>query len=193
MAEEKYVKPAQGNMERARAAWDRSKRKNPSNSVKSKFFLGNKLYGRLYTDRTKNIVIAWCSTDRKRVVLSYHDFLNSSERPYSTRQVARMLNRTYYSFGQIMRAGDIVVPERWHGPNETREEYMLPYMWRKEDILDAHTVLLTKHNGRPNKWGEKRAIPMVSRPELLALLRNDVTMYIKDSEGNMLPTWRAVI
>ena len=102
------------------------------------------------------------------------------ENAYTTLQVSEMLNKHKVTIEDYILEGKIKAPQKVY-PISNPESKWSKYMFNQADILDLHNFIIDSgHSGN---------IP--SRTELLALLKHNVILYTKSSEGNFIPVWKA--
>ena len=144
------------------------------------FFINNKIHKVLKRSRAKDELIAWCYPDKKRVLYSYALVEKGMENAYSIQQASKFLNRHKVTIENYILDGKIKQPQIVYpigNPESTWNKYMLS----ESDILDIHQFILDA--------GYLRDLP--SKAELLALLKHNMILYTKDSEGKFIPVWKA--
>lgn len=144
------------------------------------FFINNKLHKVLKRSRAKDELIAWCYPDKKRVLYSYNQIEKSMEKAYSIKEAGQLLNRHKVTIENYILSGKIKEPQFVYpigNPESTWNKYMLS----ESDILDMHQFILDA--------GYLRDLP--SRAELIALLKHNMILYTKSSDGGFIPVWKA--
>lgn len=144
------------------------------------FFINGKVHKVLKKTRAKDELIAWSYLDKKRVLYSYSQIEKGMENAYSIQDAATLLNRHKVTIEEYILQGKIKTPQRVYpiaNPNSKWNKYMLS----ESDILDIHQFILDA--------GYLRDLP--TRAELIALLKHNMILYTKSSEGNFIPVWRA--
>ena len=144
------------------------------------FFINNKIHKVLKRSRARDELIAWCYPDKKRVLYSYALVEKGMENAYSIQQASKFLNRHKVTIENYILDGKIKQPQVVYpigNPESTWNKYMLS----ESDILDIHQFILDA--------GYLRDLP--SKAELLALLKHNMILYTKDSEGKFIPVWKA--
>mgnify|MGYP006290422275 FL=1 len=144
------------------------------------FFINNKIHKVLKRSRAKDELIAWCYPDKKRVLYSYALVEKGMENAYSIQQASKFLNRHKVTIENYILDGKIKQPQIVYpigNPESTWNKYMLS----ESDILDIHQFILDA--------GYLRDLP--SKAELIALLKHNMILYTKDSEGKFIPVWKA--
>jgi hypothetical protein len=144
------------------------------------FFLNGKIHKVLRSNRSKDELIAWCYPDKKRVLYPYSQVKKNMENAYSTSDVARILDRHKVTLEDYILDGKIKVPQRVY-PIGNPESTWSKFMFSESDILDLHEFILDS--------GYSKELP--SRSELKALLKNNVILYTKSSDGKFIPVWKA--
>lgn len=144
------------------------------------FFIGGKVHKVLKRSRARDELIAWCYPDKKRVLYSYSQIEKGMEKAYSIKEAGVLLNRHKVTIENYILTGKIKEPQVVYpigNPDSTWNKYMLS----ESDILDIHQFILDA--------GYLRDLP--SRAELIALLKHNMILYTKSSEGNFIPVWKA--
>lgn len=144
------------------------------------FFLNNKLHKVIRVSKARDELVAWCYPDKKRVMYSYVQVDKYKENAYSVKQVAVLLNRHKVTVEEYILAGKIKTPQKVY-PIGNPESSWSKFMFSESDILDLHQYILDA--------GYTKNIP--SKAELLALLKHNIILYTKSSEGNFIPVWKA--
>lgn len=164
-----------------------------SNSQKKHFFLDGKLYKVVREDRGGNLLTAWSFDDDKRVSFILSDAKRRMKNAYDTVEVAAMLNRSPERIRMYIVEGIIKRPRAIYAKG--KNSYGKPFdvmKWTDADILALHDFLLTNGGGRPRKDGLMYAAARIpNRNELLAMLRNQPSFYMKTSTGDFIPVWSA--
>ena len=144
------------------------------------FFINNKIHKVLKRSRARDELIAWCYPDKKRVLYSYALVEKGMENAYSIQQASKFLNRHKVTIENYILDGKIKQPQVVY-PISNPESTWNKYMLSESDILDIHQFILDA--------GYLRDLP--SKAELLALLKHNMILYTKDSEGKFIPVWKA--
>lgn len=144
------------------------------------FFLNNKIHKVLRKSRAKDELIAWCYPDRKRVLYSYSQVKKNMEKAYSVTEAGAILGRHKVSIERYILAGKIKEPQRVY-PISNPDSRWNKFMLSESDILDIHEFILEE--------GHSSELP--SRNELKALLKQNIILYTKSSDGNFIPVWKA--
>lgn len=144
------------------------------------FFLNNKIHKVIKKSRAKDELIAWCYPDKKRVLYSYSQVKKNMEKAYSISETGKILGRHKVTIERYILSGKIKEPQRVYpisNPNSSWSKFMLS----ETDVLDLHQFIAE----------DGYAQTMPSRTELLALLKQNMILYTKSSEGNFIPVWKA--
>lgn len=153
------------------------------------FFLNGKLYKRLRINRPADTIEVWCYLDERRVVLTYSEVRKNYEPAFSTAEVAEMLGKNSRVVERYARSGNI--PEPTMAYSLTKKMYRDSYKWSGEDIMNLHGYLLTVHRGRPRTDGKITPAQMPNAKELRALIHQENVLYVRNKDGQFVPTWRA--
>lgn len=153
------------------------------------FFLNGKLHKRLRIVRPEDKIEAWCYPDERRVVYTYSDVRRRYEPAFSTREVAEMIGRNPKVVERTVRQGAIEEPAVAY--SLTKKMYKDSFKWSEADIMALHAYFLTVHIGRPRRDGRVTPQNMPTAKELRALIRQEHVLYVKNGDGQFVPTWRA--
>lgn len=165
----------------------KSERRKPRNRLRY-FFLNDKLHRKLHIDRASDVITAWSYPDKKRVGYTYSDVLRRYARAITTTEVSQMINRKSETILEAVKNGDIESPQRAYS---IETGYPKAYLWREQDVMNLHDYLSTVHKGRPrlDKLITPQAMP--TKRELRALIHQQEIFYVKNNDGEFVPTWQA--
>jgi len=144
------------------------------------FFLNGKVHKVLRLSRAKDEVVAWSYVDKKRVMYSYAQVDKNMERAYTVLEAGKILGRHRVTIEEYILQGKIKQPQKVYpisNPDSTWSKYMLS----ESDILDIHQFIIDA--------GHIRDLP--SRAELQALLKHNLILYTKTTDGKFVPVWKA--
>ena len=144
------------------------------------FFLNDKIHKVIKSSRARDEIIAWCYPDKKRVLYSYSQVEKEMSTAYSIAQVAKILNRHRVTIQDYILEGKIRAPHKIY-PIGKSDSSWFKYMFSEKEILDIHQFIIDA--GYSND--------MPSRSELKALLKHNMILYTKSSDGNFVPVWKA--
>lgn len=168
---------------------ERSKAGVDSRGVIRYFFLNGQLHKKLVINRAADQITAWCYPLGKRVAYTYSDMKMRYKPAYTTMEVSAMLNRHRVHLERCLLKGDFSEPQHVYALNESRKKGK--YMWSEENIIEAHAYFLTQHRGRPRKDGRITPQHMPSLRELRAMIRQEQVLYVKNEQGEFVPSWKA--
>lgn len=165
-----------------------------SNAAKKRpltlFFLNGKLHRKLRIVRPEDKIETWCYPEHRRVVYTYSDVKRNYEPAFSTAEVAEMMGRNKKYVSKIVTDGCIEPPQMMY--TMTAKKHPYGYRWSEQDIVNLHAYLMTVHRGRPRADG--KTTPSADIPtlrELRAMIRQEQIFYVKNENGEFVPTWRA--
>lgn len=144
------------------------------------FFLNDKIHKVLRSSRAKDELVAWCYPDKKRVLYSYSEVKKYMETAYSIKDVCLILGKHRVTIEDYILEGKIKPPAKIYSIGNQNGKWSM-FMFNQKDILDLHSFIL--------ETGYTKNL--ISRNELLALLKNNIILYTKTSEGNFVPVWKA--
>jgi hypothetical protein len=164
---------------------------------KNYFFLDGKLYKVIRQDKGANLLTCRDFNDEgklgKVVTFILSDAKRRMKNAYDTGEVAGMLNRNHAVIQTYVNKGFIAEPVQIYpkGRNANGTPFFVR-KWSDDDILALHEFLLTLGAGRPRKDGvQYSATRIPTRQEVLAMLRNQPSFYMKTSSGEFVPVWSA--
>jgi len=144
------------------------------------FFLNNKLHKVIRLSRAKDELVAWSYPDKKRVLYFYTDVEKSMENAYTIKQVGQLIGRHKVTIEEYILQGKIKEPQKVY-PISNPDSVWFKFMFSESDIFSLHEYILES--------GYAKDIP--SKTELRALLKHNIILYTKSSEGNFVPVWKA--
>lgn len=151
------------------------------------FFANDKLHKVIQQNRGQDSVVAWCYQDRCRYRYSLAELRSSAGKAYRTRQVEGLIGRHATYISKLIADGVVRRPQQTYSLDGNFSPGF--FFWSEKDILDLHDYFANTHTGRPRKDGLITARPMPSRAELLAMMRNDTAIYVKEGDS-FVPVWK---
>lgn len=152
------------------------------------FYLNDKLYKILFVSRPANLVYCYCFDDGEKYQFVWSDIRRKAKRAFSTREVAKMVNRNEQIVKEYVFTGQIPAPKKAIWPGETKGRYK----WSDKDIFRLHDYMITLHRGRPRKDGYVRPAPMPTKAELRAMMNSEEMLYVLNDNGEPVPVWKEV-
>lgn len=158
-------------------------------SVPTYFFLDDVLHKKLRVIVSENVLVAWNYPDEKRLWLDHSWVKKNYQKAYKLVQVAELIGRSKNSLADLLDRKLVRHPSgkayRIHNrmPSTT--------YWSEDDVLDLRDQLyaLTPKN----KYNEPyRGFKLISKAELLAKMRGDSGLYVKNEEGEFVKIWKAI-
>lgn len=153
------------------------------------FFLNGVPHKKLQVNHAADILIAWNYIEEKTVSYVWTVARRNMEKAFLTAQVQEWFGKTRVSMLNYIAKGLIRPPYLTYSLDGQKRKGL--YLWREENVLDLHDMLLMHGAGRPRKDGKPVATSLPSRAEILAMMRNDVVLYTKTRDGNYKPVWQA--
>jgi len=144
------------------------------------FFLNGKVHKTIRTHRGKDELIAWCYSDKRRVLYAYSLIEKYAEMAYSIKQVGEILNRHKVTIENYILDGKIKEPEKIY-PISNPQSKWTKFMLSQKDIIDLHEFLL--------EGGYSHTLP--SKTELQGILKHNLILYTKTGDGKFVPVWKA--
>jgi hypothetical protein len=146
------------------------------------FYLNNKLHKVLKSSRVKNTLIAWSYEDKKRVLYVFSDVKKYKQNAYSLAEVCKMLNKHRVTIQDYILEGKVRAPQRIYPIGNAENFKWSQYMFSEDDIVELYDYIISA--GR-----EIEKLP--TKSELKALIKHNVILYTKTSEGQFVPVWKA--
>lgn len=153
------------------------------------FFYNGDLHKKVHINRSKDVITAWNYPKGKVAKYVYSDVRKNGEMAFTSKQVGEMVDRTPANIALQISRGNVRTPQHTYGLDENRNFFK--YMWCEKDIMDLHAYLSTVHIGRPRKDGEISTRRLPSATELRAMIRQGTVLYVKNEDGEFVPTWQA--
>lgn len=148
------------------------------------FYVDGLLYRIVRADRANDLMRAFCYVDNRVVDFVYSDVKRRSQQAFDTREVCVFLNRTKKNVLEHLAAGAINPPYKIG----VQANGFGHYKWSEDDVLALHAHYLTVGSGRPRKDGMIGSAPrMPTRLELIAMMKQQRMIYVKDADGNFVP------
>jgi hypothetical protein len=144
------------------------------------FFLNDKVHKIIKAHRAKDELIAWCYPDKKRVLYSYSQVEKYAETAYTVKQAAEILGKHKITIENYILKGKVKEPEKIY-PIGNPESSWTQFMLRESDIMDLHEFIADV--------GYSKNLP--SKAELRAILKHNLILYTKSSDGKFVPVWKA--
>lgn len=153
------------------------------------FFLNGDLHKSMHINRSKDIIWAWNYPKAKRAAYTYSDVKKRAGKAFTTKQVCEMVGRTRLILERAIISGNINAPQMTYGLDENRRPHK--YMWSEKDIMDLHAFMMTVHRGRPRRDGLITSSNLPTARELRAMIHQETVLYVKNDDGEFVPTWKA--
>lgn len=144
------------------------------------FFLNDKLHKAIRSSRSRDEVIAWCYPDKKRMLYSYSQVVKNMGKAFTISEVSVILNKHRVTIQDYILEGKIKKPQFIY-PIGNPDSKWFKYMFSESDILDLHQHIIDS--------GHSKEIP--SKNELSALLKHNMILYTKTTDGRFVPVWKA--
>lgn len=145
--------------------------------MERQFYLNGKLHKVLKVQRPKDLVECYIYSEQKRVLYAWSSFKRNRRPAFRRKQVSQLLDRHPVVITRYLEEGRIPRPEMSH---ELTTKAPGDYYWSEEDILALHEYLV--------ETGKKH-VP--TRAELIAMMRTEKVVYVKNTNGDFVPVWRA--
>lgn len=165
---------------------------NPSanqSSVPTYFFLNGEIHKRLRVIRGSDQLTAWNFPQGKLMIYSLTAARPNMEPAFTTTQVEKMINRKQITILHAICDGLAEPPQMTYSIDEKRNSYK--YMWGEKDIMKLHEYFMTRHRGKARKDGGITPQVLPTRMELKAMINQEVVLYVKNSKGEFVPTFKA--
>lgn len=158
--------------------------KKKVHGIARNFFLGKNLYTRIKVQKHLDQIECWGHAEKAFVFLSYSYVLHNQETAYGTTEVAKMLWRAPATLLNSVQRG-ILRPTIAYIPVGKPDADPIMYAWHESGIMEAWEYFVNT-----DYRGSGSPVPTPSKKELRAALNHEVVMYIRDENGEFVPTWR---
>ena len=139
-------------------------------------------------NKAANILEAWSYHDKTKVTMLYTDVMKYKKAAYNSAEVAYFVNRHWRSVWRVISEGHIRPPMKIY-PLVERSKSNGQYVWNEQDIFNLHDYLLSARVGTEGRRRQAKSLP--SKMQIQALMRNDMTTYVADKDGNFIPVWKS--
>ncbi len=153
------------------------------------FYYRGDLHKKMHINRGADVISAWNYPKGKLEKYSYTDVKKNGEKAFSTQEVATMMSRNYRTISNLLMSGEIRRPQKQYKIDEHRNGHA--FYWCEKDIMELHKYFTGIHRGRPRNDGIITPQKLPTAAELRAMIRQGTVLYIKDDDGNFVPTWDA--
>jgi hypothetical protein len=155
------------------------------------FFLNEKPYRMLWKNERQNLCLAYDFETGGRVEFLLSDVRKHSQRAFTAIQLTTLLRCHPKLPWKYMKAGIVRYPPMIYHINSPDMKFRI---WSEDDVIDLYNILVNVHRGAPRKDGRtttRASLP--SRAELMANMRDETMMYIKNKDGEFVPVFKAQI
>lgn len=158
-------------------------------SVPNYFFLNNKLYKKIRVVKTQDYIVAWSFEEEMRMRFNYSSVRREASKAYKLEEVAELIDRPAKDILSSIKR-NIVSPPSGRLYN-TKSKKPGRHMWSEDDILDLRNDYFD--NAPKDKYGDPYInFKLVSRAELLNRMRQDISYYVKNENGDYVKVWKAI-
>jgi hypothetical protein len=157
-------------------------------AAKKYFYTDSKLHRTIRGDRPNDLMRAWSYEDNAVVDFVWSDVRRRMQQAFDTYEVCTLLNRTKKNILEHIAAGAINPPYKIG----VQANGFGRYKWSEDDVLAMHAHYLTVGSGRPRKDGMLSAAARIpTKLELVAMMKQQRMMYVRDADGNFVPIFDA--
>lgn len=128
----------------------------------------------------------WNYEKKQREVHSLAVVSQLYEQAYSLKDIGELLNRSPRTLRD--RLDEFPKPYRIYSMIHQKE---YGRRWDADQVMEIREVLAHTHFGRPRLDGEAFPLPVPTRTELRAMLNQEAVVYVKNKDGEFIPTWKA--
>ena len=153
------------------------------------FYLNSKLHKVLRRSRAEDLIVAWDYQMGKRVAYSLADVNKNKQHAYPIKEVVQLIGKHEDTIKMHLYRGDLKFPQRVYSLNGNKTPGK--YFWSEDNIREMHDFFKTVHRGRPRIDGGITPGNMPSRSELEAMMKQENILYVKNTDGEFVPVWKA--
>jgi hypothetical protein len=129
--------------------------------------------------------------DRRLITLLYSDFRQNAGKALRHREAAKLIRLTTDTLNQYILDGKIPSPQKTYSLNGEATRGWTRW-WSEEDMLRLHDYVISQHRGRPRDDGKITPMQhLPSRAEIIAAFNESQRIYLKTSDGEEIPLFRA--
>jgi len=158
------------------------------------FYYNGQLHRKIHIDIPNDVVTAFNYEENKVKKYVYTAVRRNGRKAFTTRQVAKLLNRELSYMRNLLEQGVLRPPPRTYrqGGRVKPGPGAYIYLWSEDHIMEAYDHFANTHFGRPRKDGLVTPLGLPSRRELRAMIRQDTVLYAKvGDEDKFVPVWDA--
>ena len=168
----------------------KSKRK-PRNRLTRYFFIDGELCKRIKISARKDTIEVY-NYNRRRVTVYVYSYVRKNYRPaYTKEQVAELLMRKKRTITAKLERKEFMPTGAAHRPDDPTFK-TTRYWFSEEDILALHDIFVNAHWGRERNDGEVVPKEIPTRAEVVAKMRDNITLYVQNEEGQFVRLYKEV-
>jgi len=152
------------------------------------FYVEGKLYKMLRVIKARDEALAWCYDDHQTRLFQWSDVRKRASRGFTAGEVGKMIKRSGRMVHYYIEDGLIAPPKRTYSLTTGKPGY---YIFSEEDVYKIQEIVSGSHRGRPRKDGVKIPAPTPSKREIYAQMKYDMTLYVKNKDGEFIPLYAA--
>lgn len=153
------------------------------------FFLHGKLYKKLNYIASEDMLIVWSYDKEAKMTFNVFDVRRNNQKAYRVKEVAELIGRHEQEIKDLIHRGLVDRPSGQSYHIASRKPSI--EFWSEDDIISLRDRFYamakkTKH-GVPSV-----RFKITNRSELLAKLKGEESVYIKNEDGEFVRVWKAI-
>lgn len=153
------------------------------------FFLEGRLYKKVRTVKSENILVAWGFEEEKRMWFNYQQTIKNYQTAYLLKEVAALVERNVQWIKSMIDKGWFSRGSGMAYTIATRRPYK--NYWSEDDVFILRQEIFAL--AKKNKYGEPYSnFNLISEAELLHKMRGGESYFIQDENGKKIKVWRAI-
>lgn len=163
------------------------KRRWPQVIARKVWFLGNDLVTIHHKSESAGIVVIKNLTQDRLESMTMKEFRRFRKRAYTITEAAELLNHDRSYLSRRAKEGYWPPPV---GRNPGGRQYgTQPAYYNEDHLYQIRNIMSQIHAGRPRKDGFVTNNQTPTETQLRAAINNQLFVYVKDNDGNFIPTF----
>lgn len=140
----------------------------------------------VYVHKAMDVLKAIRLTDNEPVQYMYSQARRHMQRAYSTGETAKIIGRAPATIRSDISKESFKKPFFLAQPRKDAP-YFGRWLWREEDILNAHEFYATRRRNLDGEWCKSSVAPVT---EVKAVIGGHKRIYVETDDGQYVPLWR---
>lgn len=151
------------------------------------WFLNGDLVRKYHYNRSNGIMSVYNITKDRIESCLISDFKKNSERAYTVKQTAELVNRHPKYMPSLMKRG--VIPYPLGAQKGGERAWQVRSYYSESQVREIRDILATHHIGRPRKDGLINNDITPTSQELTRRMGDGILTYTRTEDGRFIPLW----